>query len=115
MRYSQCVVFPVGEPRVMKHIGLFILQDCSLASMSAIGDAFRLANEFATSNGEETPYRFSVISDGGGLVTSSSSISIWTQCLERHCLADFHAFFVACRDVSEVAESNNRFISWIST
>ncbi|MGF6958048.1 transcriptional regulator GlxA family with amidase domain [Paraburkholderia youngii] len=99
---------------MMKHIGLFVFQDCSMASTGAIGDAFRLANEFKRTAGEEAPYRFTVVSDGGGLVTSSSGISIWTQGLERYCLADFHAFFVACRDVTEVAESNDRFLSWIS-
>ncbi|WP_233807937.1 GlxA family transcriptional regulator [Paraburkholderia sp. HP33-1] len=98
----------------MKHIGLFVFQDCSMASTGAIGDAFRLANEFKRAAGEEAPYRFTVVSDGGGLVTSSSGISIWTQGLERYCLADFHAFFVACRDVTEVAESNDHFLSWIS-
>jgi transcriptional regulator GlxA family with amidase domain len=100
--------------RAMKHIGLLVFQDCSMVTTGAIGDAFRLANEFEKAEGEEPPYRFSVLSDGGGLVTSSSSISIWTQTLERYSLADFHAFFVACRDAAEAMESNDRFLSWIS-
>ncbi|SIT43928.1 Transcriptional regulator, AraC family [Paraburkholderia ribeironis] len=98
----------------MKRIGLFVFQDCSMATTGAIGDAFRLANEFANANGDEPPYRFSVLSDAGGLVNSSSGISIWTQRLQRYSLADFHAFFVACRDVTEAAEANDRFLSWIS-
>ncbi|WP_208626300.1 helix-turn-helix domain-containing protein [Paraburkholderia susongensis] len=85
-----------------------------MASTGAIGDAFHLANEFRRSAGEEPSYRFSVLSDGGGLVTSSSGISIWTQSLGQYCLADFHAFFVACRDVTEMTESNDRFLSWIA-
>lgn len=85
-----------------------------MVTTGAIGDAFRLANEFRKADGEEPPYRFSVLSDGGGLVTSSSSISIWTQTLEKYSLADFHAFFVACRDAAEALESNDRFLSWIS-
>ncbi|MGF6573303.1 transcriptional regulator GlxA family with amidase domain [Paraburkholderia sp. GAS333] len=100
--------------RAMRHIGLLVFQDCSMVTTGAIGDAFRLANEFEKAEGEEPPYRFSVLSDGGGLVTSSSSISIWTQTLERYNLADFHAFFVACRDAAEAMESNDRFLSWIS-
>jgi transcriptional regulator GlxA family with amidase domain len=85
-----------------------------MATTGAIGDAFRLANEFEKAEGEEPPYRLSVLSDAGGLVTSSSSISIWTQSLQRYSLADFHAFFVACRDATEIAESNDRFLAWIS-
>lgn len=98
----------------MKHIGLLVFHECSMVTTGAIGDAFRLANEFEKAEGEDPPYRFSVLSDGGGLVTSSSSISIWTQTLERYSLADFHAFFVACRDAVEAMESNDRFLSWIS-
>jgi transcriptional regulator GlxA family with amidase domain len=98
----------------MKHIGLLVFQDCSMVTTGAIGDAFRLANELEKAEGEEPPYRFSVLSDGGGLVTSSSSISIWTQTLQRYSLADFHAFFVACRDAVEAIESSDRFLSWIS-
>ncbi|WP_199731390.1 helix-turn-helix domain-containing protein [Paraburkholderia sp. RAU2J] len=85
-----------------------------MATTGAIGDIFRLANEFEKARGKEPPYRLSVLSDAGGLVTSSSSISIWTQSLPRYSLADFHAFFVACRDATETAESNDRFLSWIS-
>ncbi|MFM0037317.1 helix-turn-helix domain-containing protein [Paraburkholderia strydomiana] len=98
----------------MKHIGLLVFQHCSMATTGAIGDVFRLANEFEKAAGREPPYRLSVLSDAGGLVTSSSSISIWTQSLQRYSLADFHAFFVACRDAAETAESNDRFLSWIS-
>ncbi|CAB3776326.1 HTH-type transcriptional activator RhaS [Paraburkholderia ultramafica] len=98
----------------MRHIGLLVFQECSIATAGAIGDAFRLANEFEKAGGDEPPYRLSVLSDEGGLVTSSSSISIWTQSLERYSLADFHAFFVACRDATETVESNDRFLSWIS-
>ncbi|OAJ61776.1 AraC family transcriptional regulator [Paraburkholderia ginsengiterrae] len=85
-----------------------------MLSTGAVSDAFRLANEFETTRGDERPYRISALSDKGGLVTSSSSLLIWTQSLERFSLADFHAFFVACRDTAETAESNGRFLSWIS-
>lgn len=100
--------------KAVKHIGLLIFQDCSMLSTGAVGDAFRLANEFEKAGGDEPPYRLSVLSDGGGLVTSSSSILIWTQSLERYSLADFHAFFVACRDTTGTAESSGRFLAWIS-
>jgi transcriptional regulator GlxA family with amidase domain len=98
----------------MKHIGLLVFQECSLATTGAIGDAFRLANQFGMTGGEQPPYRLSVLSDEGGLVTSSSSISIWTQRLERYSVAEFHAFFVACRDATVSAESNDRLLSWIT-
>jgi transcriptional regulator GlxA family with amidase domain len=103
-----------NELKAPKHIGLLIFQDCSMLTTGAVGDAFRLANEFEATRGDEPPYRFSALSDKGGLVTSSSSILIWTQSLERYSLADFHAFFVACRDTAETVEANGRFLSWIS-
>ncbi|WGS52898.1 helix-turn-helix domain-containing protein [Paraburkholderia sp. D15] len=84
-----------------------------MSTAGTVGDAFRLANEFEAAVGEEPPYRLSVLSGGGGLVTSSSSISIWTQNLERYSPSDFHALFVACRDVTETVESDDRLISWI--
>ncbi|MFM0340771.1 helix-turn-helix domain-containing protein [Paraburkholderia fungorum] len=85
-----------------------------MLTAGAIGDAFRLANEFKRAGGDEPPYRLSVLSDEGGLVTSSSNILIWTHSLERYSLADFHAFFVVCRDATETMEPNDRFLSWIS-
>lgn len=85
-----------------------------MAATGAIGDAFRLANEFETATGEEAPYRFTVLSVEGGLVTSSSSIAIWTQQLAKYSLSDFHAFFVACRDTPKALESNDRLLSWIT-
>lgn len=102
------------ELRARKHIGLLVFHDCSMAITGAIGDAFRLANEFEQAGGDAPPYRLSVLSDGGGFVTSSSSILIWTQRLEQYSLVDFHAFFVACRDTAVTMESNERLLSWIT-
>ena len=45
---------------------------------------------------------------------SSSSIAIWTQCLERYSVADFHAVFVACRDATATVKDNGRLLSWIT-
>lgn len=98
----------------MKHIGLLVFENCSMTTVGAIGDAFRLANEFVKSEAKEPPYRFCVLSDEGGVVNSSSDISLWTQSLTRYSLSDFHAFFVACRDSAETAEANDRFLAWIS-
>jgi transcriptional regulator GlxA family with amidase domain len=99
--------------KLTKHIGLLVFQECSVKTAGAIGDTFHLANEFERAGGEEPPYRFSVLSDEGGLVRCSSSISIWTQSLERYSVADFHAVFVACRDAMKTARANDRLLSWI--
>lgn len=111
---TSCVNDRQSGWKEVKHIGLLIFQNCSMLTTGAVGDAFRLANEFGKAGGDEPPYRLSVLSDEGGLVPSSSSILIWTQNLERYSLTDFHAFFVACRDGDETMESNGRFLSWIS-
>jgi transcriptional regulator GlxA family with amidase domain len=97
-----------------KHIGLLVFQECSATTAGAIGDTFHLANEFERAGGEEPPYRVSVLSDEGGLVKSSSNISIWTQSLERYSVADFHAVFVACRDATATVKANGRLLSWIT-
>ncbi|MEA3116685.1 MAG: hypothetical protein QOG58_6484, partial [Caballeronia sp.] len=65
-----------------KHIGLLLSDECSVANAGVIGEAFRIANEIEQADGAPAPYRFSVLSNRGGSVTSSSSISIWTQKLE---------------------------------
>ena len=98
----------------MKHVGLLLTQDCSMATVGAIGDAFRLANEVEKAAGEQAPYRLSVLSHTGGLIMSSSGISIWTQKLDQHNLSDFHAFFVACRDAPAAMESNDRLFTWLT-
>ncbi|HEY1216840.1 MAG TPA: hypothetical protein VGE93_24715, partial [Bryobacteraceae bacterium] len=85
-----------------------------MATAGAIGDAFRLANELSEAATDDSPYRLSVLSENGGLVTSSSGISIWTQSIERNRLGDFHALFVACRDAARALESNDRLLSWIA-
>ena len=85
-----------------------------MATAGAIGDAFRLANELSDGAADDSPYRLSVLSESGGLVTSSSGISIWTQSIERNRLGDFHALFVACRDAARALESNDRLLSWIA-
>jgi transcriptional regulator GlxA family with amidase domain len=54
------------------------------------------------------------LSDDGGLVTSSSGISIVTEQLSRYSVSDFHAFFVACREATEATEPNDRLHTWIT-
>lgn len=100
--------------KLTKHIGLLVFQECSVKTAGTIGDAFHLANEFERAGGEDPPYRFSVLSDEGGLVRCSSSISIWTQSLERYSVADFHAVFVACRDATRTTRADDRLLSWIA-
>jgi transcriptional regulator GlxA family with amidase domain len=85
-----------------------------MATAGAIGDAFRLANDLSDGATDDSPYCLSVLSESGGLVTSSSGISIWTQSIERNKLGDFHALFVACQDAATVLESNDRLLSWIA-
>ena len=103
-----------AELQPARQIGLLVFQECSMSTAGAIGDAFRLANEFEQADRAATPYQLSVLSNEGGLVTSSSGIAIWTQKLDRFSLADFHAFFVACRDATATVESNDRFLAWIT-
>ncbi|CAB3692708.1 AraC family transcriptional regulator [Paraburkholderia rhynchosiae] len=96
-----------------KHIGLLVSQNFFTATAGAIGHAFRLANACELARGEEAPYRLTVLSDEGGLVTSSCGISIITEQLSRYSVSDFHAFFVACRDVPVAPQPNDRLHSWI--
>lgn len=85
-----------------------------MTTAGAIGDTFHLANELEKAEGEEPPYRVSVLSDEGGLVESASSIPIWTQSLERYSVADFHAVFAACRDATASVKDGGRLLSWIA-
>ena len=101
-------------PEAVRNVGFFVFHECCVATAGAIGDAFHLANELKQAEGEGPAYRFSVLSDGGGLVTSSSGISIWTQRLEQFSVADFHAFFLARRDSGSDAESNEHLLWWLT-
>ncbi|MEM5438818.1 helix-turn-helix domain-containing protein [Paraburkholderia diazotrophica] len=92
---------------------MLISHHCSMAAVGAIGDAFRLANEFDHGNGEHLPYRFTVLSESGGFVTGGSCFSIWTQKLDQYRLADFHALFVA-RGSEGAAQNNEALVSWLS-
>ncbi|MFL6704445.1 MAG: GlxA family transcriptional regulator [Paraburkholderia graminis] len=97
-----------------RHIGLLVSQNFFTASTGAIGDAFRLANMAQLHRGEDPPYRLTVLSEEGGVVTSSCGISIFTEQLSRYSVGDFHAFFVACRDTAAPTEPNDRLHSWIT-
>ncbi|AFT87822.1 GlxA family transcriptional regulator [Paraburkholderia phenoliruptrix] len=101
-------------PETSRHIGLLVSQNFFTASAGAIGDAFRLANRAELHRSEDMPYRLTVLSEEGGLVTSSCGISIVTEQLNRYSVSDFHAFFVACRDATATAEPNDRLHSWIT-
>jgi transcriptional regulator GlxA family with amidase domain len=103
-----------GVPKVLKHIGLLVFEDFFMATAGAIGEAFRLANKFEKARGEDPPYQLSVLSDEGGLVRSSSGISIGTQRLDRYSVSDFHAFFMARSVRTAAAEPDDRFLSWIT-
>lgn len=96
-----------------KHIGLLLSDECSVANAGVIGEAFRIANEIEQAEGAPAPYRFSVLSSHGGSVTSSSSISIWTQKLESYSLVDFHAFFVACHEAGAADALDEQLLSWL--
>jgi transcriptional regulator GlxA family with amidase domain len=96
-----------------KHIGLLLSDECSVANAGVIGEAFRIANEIEQAEGAPAPYRFSVLSSHGGSVTSSSSISIWTQKLESYSLVDFHAFFVACHEAGAADALDDQLLSWL--
>jgi hypothetical protein len=85
-----------------------------MVDAGAIGEAFRLANEFACADGGEPPYRLSLLSDSGGSVTSSSTISLSTQKLDTYALADFHALFVACDEVDATIEIGGAVHTWVS-
>ncbi|MFM0497815.1 AraC family transcriptional regulator [Paraburkholderia caledonica] len=97
-----------------KHIGLLVSQNFFTATAGAIGDAFRLANAAELARGEQAPYHLTVLSDQGGLVTSSCGISIGTEQLNHYSISDFHAFFVACRDTAVTTEPTDRLHSWIT-
>lgn len=79
-----------------------------------VGDTFRIANRFEKTKGEDPPYRVSVLSDEGGLVKSSSGISIGTQILSRYTVADFHALFVAGSEAIVEDQPNDPLLSWIA-
>ncbi|HEX7931887.1 MAG TPA: helix-turn-helix domain-containing protein [Paraburkholderia sp.] len=111
---APCIEEKLDCSKPSKHIGLLVFEDFFTATAGALGDAFRLANASERARGEGAPYRLTVLSEEGGLVTSSSGISIVTEQLGRHSIGDFHAFFVACRDAQATTKADDLLHAWIT-
>ena len=100
------------NPNPEKHIGLVISQQCSMAVVGIVMDAFRLANELARSDGQSSSYGLSLLSSSGGMVDISFDLSMLTKRLDHFKLTDFHALFVACFE--DDPGTYSEFSSWLS-
>jgi transcriptional regulator GlxA family with amidase domain len=104
---------PRAESAV-RQIGILIFDGHCLSSTGIIGEAFQLANALVRFASAQPTYQVSLLSELGGYVTSSSSISVWTQRLDAHLLRDFHALFVASTDVRATHGSDSMLSRWLS-
>jgi transcriptional regulator GlxA family with amidase domain len=98
----------------VRQIGILIFDGHCLSSTGIIGEAFQLANALVRFASAQPTYQVSLLSEHGGYVTSSSSISVWTQRLDAHLLRDFHALFVASTEVRGGQGSDSMFLRWMS-
>ena len=97
-----------------RHVGILIEDGHFFSAVSAIVEAFQLANLPTPIVSGQRPYRVSLLSRLGGNVISSSMIATRTRSLEMYSLHDFHALFVANHDMRAMPDSCEWLSRWLS-
>ena len=93
-------------------IWLLVFQNFLLLDATGPAQVFSTANDEARDAGRPLPYRIHLIAPGGGLVTSSSGISVMTQALPRRSLAGSTLIVAGGRiiDVPSAASAGGRAV-----
>lgn len=79
----------------VKRIGVVLYDGFSLVGVGSLTEALHLANELQGSEGKCLTYCVSFLSEGGGMIVSSSSICVSTESLDRQGSRAFDALYVA--------------------
>ena len=84
------------DSSIVKHIGIVLYEDFSLVGISNLTEALDIANGLQRSTKRRRlTYIISLLSARGGIVTSSSSIGVFTSCLGAQCSPVLDALYVA--------------------
>ncbi|MFM0556092.1 helix-turn-helix domain-containing protein [Paraburkholderia sediminicola] len=97
----------------MRRIAILMFNDCSLQGAGVVAEVFQAANEMASSGSGGWLYDVSFLSADGGMVTSSSSLRVWTDGLDARHYGGFDALYVAGGKGALAAASDERLIAWL--
>lgn len=107
----------VGEKRAhsaTRRVAIVLFDGFSLLGAGLVAEVFHVANELvATRSHEEWVYDVSFLSAGGGNVSCSSSVRVWTDGLDARHYSGFDALFVAGGKGASAAANDERLIGWL--
>jgi transcriptional regulator GlxA family with amidase domain len=113
-KQSDAMPLQMGGKIHDRHIGILVDEEHYFAAVSAIIEAFQMANISMPTAGEKRPYRVTLLSRLGGKVISSSMIATSTRSLDMYSLRDFDALFVANHDMRATPDSHEWLLRWLS-
>jgi transcriptional regulator GlxA family with amidase domain len=97
----------------MRRIAILMFNDCSLQGAGVVAEVFQAANELATSASGGCSYEVCFLSADGGMVTSSSSLRVWTDGLDARHYGGFDALYIAGGKGALAAAKDERLIAWL--
>ncbi|MGF6939737.1 transcriptional regulator GlxA family with amidase domain [Paraburkholderia sp. UCT70] len=97
----------------VRRVAILLFNDCSLQGAGVIAEVFQAANELATSGSGAWLYDVSFLSAGGGMVTSSSGLRVWTDGLDARHYGGFDALYVAGGKGAAAAARDERLLGWL--
>ncbi|WP_027799347.1 helix-turn-helix domain-containing protein [Paraburkholderia dilworthii] len=96
----------------MRRIAILLFNDCSLPGAGVVAEVFQAANELASGSGG-CSYDICFLSADGGMVTSSSSLRVWTDGLDARHYGGFDALYVAGGKGAVAAAKDERLLAWL--
>jgi transcriptional regulator GlxA family with amidase domain len=97
-----------------RRIAIVLFDGFSLLGTGLVAEVFHVANEIvSTRSSDEWVYDVTFLSAGGGNVTCSSSVRVWTDGLDARHFSGFDALFVAGGRGATAAAHDERLIGWL--
>jgi transcriptional regulator GlxA family with amidase domain len=100
-----------------RSIGLVLFSGFGLPEVAIVLETFQSANALAQSDpafAGQARYDVSLLSAAGGRIDSSSSVFVWTDCIESRRYADgFHTLFVSGGADARYVLRDERLICWL--
>lgn len=101
---------------VAKHIGVVVYDGFSLLGMGTLTATLHTANELRNAARENCPtYSVSLVSASGGIIASSSSICMCTECLSEDRSHEFDALYVSGGTGVTRASADDKLIQLLET
>lgn len=122
MPYASIEPAPTGWSRASeksarcaaRRVAIVLFDGFSLLGAGLVAEVFHVANELvAMRSNEDWIYDVTFLSAGGGNVSCSSSVRVWTDGLDARHYGGFDALFVAGGKGASAASNDERLIGWL--